>query len=271
VTDITTPSVHYHTTEAPRYEYSSGGIGLDASVIRQIADAVASLTTTTQAQNFAAIQATNSAAQSAQEIATETRSDVNRISGDIRLSQSESESRLGSAVERNGGDTRTSVERNGGDTRAQNAQNTSDLRRDISDSQVVLHGTIEDRATEIRGTLAANNTVALLEMERGKFTTLTAKCDIERQAAENLGRLQLEAERNKFDLSKQMAAGFCDMKTAVHGDGEATRNLIQKTEIDRLREALECSRREHDRGQSDNSTRIHIENTLRNWQPAQAA
>ena len=90
-----------------------------------------------------------------------------------------------------GGDTRTAVERNGSETRAA-----------ISTAQGTLHETLESRMAELRGTLAGNHTTALLGQQRGEHATMIAKCDIERQAAENLGKLQLEAAKNASDLAK---------------------------------------------------------------------
>ena len=287
-------------------------MGSDLS--RQIAEAVYNMVNTTQGQNLAAIAATNAAAQAAQEIASETRSDVNRISGDIRLAQSESESRLGSAVERNGGETRTdinrvsgdirlsqsesesrvaaSVERNGGDTRLSQSesesrlgmaiernggdtrstvernsgeirQNLSDgnaeLRRELANNHNIIQQAVYNSASELRNIGAVNHASQLLEIERSRFATVEARCHIERQAAENLARIQHEASENKYELATKMAECCCKIEEAVHDEGCKTRGLIEKNEIDRLREALEHARRESDHHRNNESIRLTVQ------------
>lgn len=254
--ETTTPEVHYYTAPIHGYGNGYGGYGNcgnESSIIRQIADSTASLTSTTQAQSYAAIQATNAAAQSAQEIATETRSDVNRIAGDVLLAQSQTEARIGPAIERNGAETR-----------AVSAQVAADIRRDVSDVRTDLHQTLEDRFSEVRAAVGTNHGLIMLETAKTQFEVIKAKCDLERHAAENLAAIQLEACKNQHELSKQMAECCCEIKSAVHGEGEKTRDTFQNDKIAELRDKLDCSRRDHDRERANSGIRIDIENILRN-------
>jgi hypothetical protein len=56
----------------------------------------------------------------------------------------------------------------------------------------------------------------------------------------------------------------CKTQQAIHAEAAATRDLLQNTKIDDLRDRLECSRRDNYRHQSNESIRINIENVLRN-------
>jgi len=270
-------------TGSRNFDNNGHGFGCDAQaeLSRQIAEASAGIIQATQSQNIAGITATNAAAQAAQAIASETRSDVNRIEGAIELAQALSEARLAGAIERNGGDTRTSVERNGGDTRTsveRNAseirQNVSDgnaeMRRDIADAQSVLHSTLEARTTELRMNMTQNFAQTLLEVERAKFLVTEAKCALERQASDNLNQIQLEAarnvaavqldaERNKASIMKQMEECCCEVKETVREEGGRTRALIEKNEVDRLRESLEQARRETDYHRHNESIRVSVQ------------
>ena len=278
------------TTATVTYPYATCGANVyGAGLSRQIAESASDVVQATQAQNLAALNAINATATATQAIAVESRSDINRVNGDIRLSlsetesrvssavernggdtrlaQSESESRLGGAVERNGGDTRMSVERNGGDIRTMVSSNSAELRAGILAVQNVLSSEMNASAVELRSRIADYSAAALLEIERSKHETMHSRASIERQAAENTCKLALEAERNKFELAKQMAECCCHTKEAIHAEGERTRTLIEKNEIDRLREALEMARRDGDHYRSNEAVRVNIENVLRNNSP----
>lgn len=240
---------------------------ISEKIVTNAASTAQALTAATQAQNLAAIEATNRGITETLRQASDTRADVNRASGDIRLSASQSESRLGSAIETNGGESRLSGVQSESRLATAVATGISDTRRDIAQAQTELHSTLEARTAELRNTAAVNASAAMLEIERAKFETVKAQCAIERQASDNLGAIQLEAEKNKHHLSKQLSECCCEIKGAVHHEGEETRGLIVQNELAELRaeklalqnalgEARERARRGDDDRNNDHITRI---------------
>lgn len=75
----------------------------------------------------------------------------------------------------------------------------------------------------------ANNGLAQVERD-----VLTSSCATQKEVLENRYATQLGFQ----NLSSQMAACCCDLKTAIHSEGEATRDLITNNTIQDLRERL---------------------------------
>jgi hypothetical protein len=237
----------------------------------KIAEIVSQIISATQAQNLAGIEATNDVGRAAAGVATETRADINRINGDIRLSVAESEGRIA----RSESDARVAIERTAGDTRGRVEANAAEIRNDVTVARSELHSTIEDRMAEMRQAVAMNSAEIMLGLERTKLEVISAKCAIERKAAETLGEIQLkaaenvalvlrEAARDKFDIASKMAECCCEVKETVKEEGDRTRSLITQNIIDGLREKLEHSQRQCQNHEHGESVRINIENTLRN-------
>lgn len=63
--------------------------------------------------------------------------------------------------------------------------------------------------------------------------------------SQNACATQKEVLQNRYDnalqtqaLSSELASCCCDLKTAIHAEGEATRNMIQQDKIEQLREQV---------------------------------
>ena len=63
--------------------------------------------------------------------------------------------------------------------------------------------------------------------------------------SQNACTTQKEVLQNRYDnalqtqaLSSELASCCCDLKTAIHAEGEATRNMIQQDKIDQLRDQV---------------------------------
>ena len=59
-----------------------------------------------------------------------------------------------------------------------------------------------------------------------------------RQAAENTAAVQLEALKNKASIEKQMGMQFADLSTKILTSESNIKDLLEKTENDRLRDEL---------------------------------
>lgn len=83
-----------------------------------------------------------------------------------------------------------------------------------------------------RGGLFGNNeTSGLTQVERD---VLQSSCTTQKEILESRYTTQLGFQ----GLSAQMAQCCCDLKTAIHSEGEATRGLIQANTIQDLRDRL---------------------------------
>ena len=61
---------------------------------------------------------------------------------------------------------------------------------------------------------------------------------IARQTDNAICQLGYQALQNTNTLSSQMASCCCDLKTAIHAEGEATRNMIQQNKIETLQQQV---------------------------------
>lgn len=112
------------------------------------------------------------------------------------------------AVERNGGETRTSVERNAGEINAHMDRIQIALLRETGD--------IRKEASDHKG-------------------------EVMLDAAKNMHALTLQAAQNTADASRQLAECCCEMKELVRAENTATREVIASNEQSRLRDALNAA------------------------------
>lgn len=121
-------------------------------------------------------------------------------------------------------------------------QNVSDLRKDVSD--VDTH--VEALGNEIQGALA-QQTLGQTQEFRNLDNRL---CESEKTtmqgffAVQTQGLMNTQAIKDQLTAQGQMIAqNFCEVKSAIHADGDATRALINGIEMQNLRDALELERR----------------------------
>jgi hypothetical protein len=172
---------------------------------------------------------------------------VNRTAQDTNAAVERTASDGRAATERNGGDTRTalsdatsivreSIERNGGQTRQQIQTSISDLTR-----------TTEGNASELRALVNSTAGITQLAVEQAKSAAL-------HQAGHNLAALLKEQLETKYELSRQIAA-----------EGTQTRQLIEKNQIDELREQLTVAKlarfERGDRGERE-SVNVRVVNSF---------
>lgn len=124
-------------------------------------------------------------------------------------------------------------------------QNISDLRKDVSD--VDTH--VEALGNEIQGALA-QQTLGQTQEFRNLDNRL---CESEKTtmqgffAVQTQGLMNTQAIKDQLTAQGQMIAqNFCEVKEAIHADGDATRALINQIETQNLRDALAAERRSRD-------------------------
>lgn len=135
-------------------------------------------------------------------------------------------------------------------------QNVSELRKDVAG----VNTTVEALGNEIQGALAMQNLA-----QAGEFRNLDNRlCDSEKTALASAYAASLQAFQNTQAIQTQingvqtsMDAQFCQVKNAIHIDGDSTRALINSIEMQNLRDALELERR----GRSNREIEINISNT----------
>lgn len=121
-------------------------------------------------------------------------------------------------------------------------QNLSELRKDVQG----VNTTVEALGNELQGALATQNL-----NQAGEFRNLDNRlCDSEKTTMQGFFAVQTQALMNTQAIKDQLTAqgqviaqNFCEVKEAIHADGDATRALINQIEMQNLREALELERR----------------------------
>lgn len=116
-------------------------------------------------------------------------------------------------------------------------QNISELRKDVAG----VNTTVEALGNELQGALAMQNL-----SQQAEFRNLDNRlCDSEKAALQSAYAQSLQAFQNTQAIQTQMSAfqvtndkQFCEVKEAIHADGDATRNLITQNLIDGLRNEL---------------------------------
>lgn len=86
-----------------------------------------------------------------------------------------------------------------------------------------------------------------------RYTNQLCCCNTQKEILENryntslgLANVQKDILLGNQNLQAQMAQCCCDLRTAIHSEGEATRGLIQANIIQDLRDRLSASQRETD-------------------------
>lgn len=74
-----------------------------------------------------------------------------------------------------------------------------------------------------------------------RYTNQLCCCETQKEVLQNRYDAALQAQT----IQAQIANCCCDLKTAIHAEGEATRGLIQANTIQDLRDRLEQSQREN--------------------------
>lgn len=77
------------------------------------------------------------------------------------------------------------------------------------------------------------NTKAAMSLQ-----SATQYANLMKQGSENTAAIQIEALKNKSDLSKQMAFEYSDLKNSIATSESSIKQLLQSQESDRLRDAL---------------------------------
>lgn len=121
-------------------------------------------------------------------------------------------------------------------------QNISDLRKDVQG----VNTQVEALGNEIQSALA-QQTLGQTQA----FANLDNRlCNSEKDTAQGFFALQTQGLINTQAIKDQLtamgavnAANFCDIKSTIHADGDATRALINSIEMQNLRDALELERR----------------------------
>ncbi len=103
-------------------------------------------------------------------------------------------------------------------------------QRDLYNNNTNILGAKYDLATQIlenRYNCSQNANATQKEILQNRYDTSLGLASIDKDLL--LGNQTLQA---------QMATCCCDLKTAIHAEGEATRNMIQQDKIDQLREQV---------------------------------
>lgn len=135
-------------------------------------------------------------------------------------------------------------------------QNVSELRKDVAG----VNTTVEALGNELQGALAMQNLA-----QQGEFRNLDNRlCDSEKASLTAAFQATIQGMQNTQLLSNQMTAfqvstdkQFCEVKEAIHTDGDQTRQLINSIEMQNLRDALEMERR----GRSEREIEINVNNS----------
>lgn len=105
-----------------------------------------------------------------------------------------------------------------------------------------------------RSQTAINDAVSATRMEAQKNTNeligymkshadqnWTQFSQLTKQASDNTAAIQLEALKNKADLSKQMAFEYSDLKDKIHSSESNIKEVLRAQESDRLRDVLRAT------------------------------
>lgn len=135
-------------------------------------------------------------------------------------------------------------------------QSISDLREEVAGVNTTVHAL----GNEIQAALA-QQTLG----QTGEFRNLDNRlCDSEKAALQMGYAQSLQGFQNTQQITNlvtafqnENAAQFCEIKGAIHADGDATRALINSIEMQNLRDALELERR----GRAEREIEINITNS----------
>lgn len=124
-------------------------------------------------------------------------------------------------------------------------QNVSDLRKDVADVKTAVMQSQCDTQSDLQA-----QTIGQTQEFRNLDNRL---CESEKSALTTGYQLSLQGFQNTQQITNlitafqsQNAEQFCQIKEAVHSDGDATRALINQIETQNLRDALAAERRNRD-------------------------
>lgn len=135
-------------------------------------------------------------------------------------------------------------------------QNISELRKDVAG----VNTTVEALGNELQGAIFNLNSGI-----QSEFRNLDNQiCDVEKTALQTAYAASIQAFQNTQAIQNQMTAfqitndkQFCEVKSQINADGDATRALINGIEMQNLRDALELERR----GRSEREIEINVTQT----------
>ncbi len=160
------------------------------------------------------------------------------------------------SVERNGADNRAAIERNGGQTRESVERNSGELKNSISASAFETRGLIQGNAN-IHNLALKDIQLDICKSEKNQlFEMAKMQASIEKQASENTCHIQMEALKNKQDLSTQLAECCCELKEKIDRcccelkekvDLRATETnlLLRELDSNRIKEQLAAAQQEN--------------------------
>jgi hypothetical protein len=83
------------------------------------------------------------------------------------------------------------------------------------------------------------------DIYQGKAETILSNTNqyaiLAKQASDNTSSIQMEALKNKADLSKQMAFEYSDLKDKIHSSESNIKEVLRSQESDRLRDVLRAT------------------------------
>jgi hypothetical protein len=83
------------------------------------------------------------------------------------------------------------------------------------------------------------------DVYQGKAETILSNTNqyaiLAKQASDNTSSIQMEALKNKADLSKQMAFEYSDLKDKIHSSESNIKEVLRSQESDRLRDVLRAT------------------------------
>lgn len=96
-----------------------------------------------------------------------------------------------------------------------------------------------------------------------RYTNQLCCCETQKEVLQSRYDSALQAQT----IQAQLANCCCDLKTAIHAEGEATRGLIQANTIQDLRDRLEQSQRENLTNTLVSSNQLQIQNLIGTLRP----
>lgn len=107
------------------------------------------------------------------------------------------------------------------------------LKRDIFST----NQNVSNTACQTQRDVLENRYALGSQIQENKFSCSQNACATQKEILQNRYDNALQAQT----LSSQMASCCCDLKTAIHAEGEATRNMIQADKIEQLRDQVFAS------------------------------
>lgn len=134
-----------------------------------------------------------------------------------------------------------------------------DIDQNIYRSQTAVNDAIslgrieaQKNTNELIGYMKSNNdnnwsnfASVTKDIYQGKADTILSTtnqyANLSKQASENAAAIQIDALKNKADLSKQMAFEYSDLKDKIHTSESNIKEVLRSQESDRLRDVLRAT------------------------------